>query len=97
MSGGHFNYDQYKITQLVEDIKVLILTNNSQEKDQWGDPMGRNYPPEVIEKFVEAVLILKTAFAYAHCIDYLVCGDTGPDSFLQHLERELKGIENDKD
>ena len=97
MSGGHFNYDQYKISQIIEDIKVLVLTNDSTEVDSFGDPMGRNYPPEVIEKFVEAVIVLKSAFAYVHCIDYLVCGDTGPDTFLQHLDNELGRIDNGQD
>ena len=98
MSGGHFSYDQYKISQIIEDIKVLVLTNDSTEPDGYGDPIGRNYPPEVIEKFVEAVIVLKSAFAYVHCIDYLVCGDTGPDTFIQHLNGELGkiGIEKDK-
>lgn len=95
MSGGHFNYDQYKIRQIVEDIKLLVLTNDSTEKDSYGDPIGRNYPPEVIAKFVEAAIILKSAFAYVHCIDYLVCGDTGPDTFTQHLNSELKKIRNE--
>ena len=96
MSGGHFNYDQFKINQIAEDIALLILTNNSTEVDEYGNKIGRNYPPEVIDTFIEAVLVLKTAYAYAHCIDYLVSADTGPDTFLQHLNNELKKVGNGK-
>lgn len=92
MSGGHFNYDQYKITQMIEEIKQLVLNNDNTEMDRWGDPVGRNYPPEVIEKFVEAAHILKTAFIYANRIDYLVSCDDSEESFLRNLETELRKI-----
>jgi hypothetical protein len=89
MSGGHFNYDQYKIGQIADDIQLLIDTNNSQEKDQWGDKIGGSYPPEIIQQFSDAITVLRRAQVYAQRIDWLVCGDDGPDSFLERLAEEL--------
>lgn len=90
MSGGHFNHDQYRIGQIADDIQILIDTNDSQARDHWGDPLGRGYPPEVIQRFREAVACLRTAQIYAQRVDWLVSGDDAPDSFLARLEEELK-------
>ena len=54
------------------------------------------YPDEVIEKFKEAVDILKKAEIYAQRIDWLLSGDDGEESFFIRLEEDLKQIENDK-
>lgn len=89
MSGGHFDYQQYRITEMANDIQLLIDTNDSDEKDYYGDPIGKGYPPEVIEKFQEAVKILRTAAVYVQRIDWLVCDDDGPKNFLLRLEEEL--------
>jgi hypothetical protein len=50
MSGGHFDYQEYKIIQIADGVEHLILTNDSTELDKWGDRIGKGYPPEVIEE-----------------------------------------------
>lgn len=92
MSGGHFDYQQYRITEMANDIQLLIDTNDSKEKDYYGDPIGKGYSPEVVEKFQEAVKILRTAAVYVQRIDWLVCGDDGPNNFLLRLEKELENL-----
>lgn len=92
MSGGHFGYEQYKIGQIADDIQLLIDTNDSCEKNSYGDPIGRNYSPEVVDKFREAVKVLRMAHVYAQRIDWLVSGDDGPNSFLRRLEEDLKNV-----
>lgn len=92
MSGGHFGYEQYKIGQIVDEIQLLIDNNHSQEKNSYGDSIGKNYPPEVVDKFREAVKVLKMAQIYAQRIDWLVSDDDGPRSFLSRLEEELKNV-----
>jgi len=51
------------------------------------------YSDEVIEKFKEAVDILKKAEIYAQRIDWLLSGDDGEESFFRRLEEDLKQIE----
>lgn len=92
MSGGHFGYEQYKIGQIADDIQLLIDTNASTEKNSYGDAIGRNYPPEVVDKFREAVKVLRMAHVYAQRIDWLVSDDDGPNSFLARLEEDLKNV-----
>jgi hypothetical protein len=98
MSGGHFNYDQYKITEIAEDIQSVINKNKKsiEKRDRWGESDDReyhyDYPDEITEKFKEAVYHLKIAAVYAQRIDYLLSGDDGEENFLRRLREELSVI-----
>ncbi len=89
MSGGHFNYKQYYLLDMADDIGSEILTNDSTEKDQWGSDIVRHYSPETIEEFERAMVILKMAYVYAQRIDWLLSGDDGEDSFHKRLQAQL--------
>ncbi len=93
MSGGHFNYDQYRISQICESIESLIYNNDSEEVDTYGDKIGYGFSPEVIEKFKEAIPILKKAYVYAQRIDWLVSGDDGEESFHKRLKEDLNDLQ----
>lgn len=90
MSGGHFDYDQYKISQIADMIEQLIISNDDQTLNEWGSPKGHGYPPEVIEQFKNGLDTMRRAFVYAQRIDWLVCGDDDPESFLVRLNQELQ-------
>lgn len=94
MSGGHFDYQQYNIGRIADDIQLLIDNNDSKETNQWGDRIGHGYQPEVIERFKEAVAVLHKAQIYAQRIDWLVSGDDGENSFMVRLEEELRALES---
>jgi hypothetical protein len=105
MSGGHFDYDQYKIGYIAESIETQIEKNGRRKTEEelrqepWVNKewLERNpghinhyeYPPEVIEKFKEAVNLLHRAQIYAHRIDWLLSGDDGEESFLRRLKEDL--------
>lgn len=89
MSGGHFNYDQYRIINIIEEIEGIIINNDSEELDDWGETIGRNYSSEIIEKFKEGVKVLKIAHTYAQRIDWLLSGDDGEEAFLKRLENDI--------
>jgi hypothetical protein len=93
MSGGYFDYQQYRISQIADDIKLLIENNNSIELNEWGDRIGRNYPPEIIQHFQDAVVHLKMAFVYVQRIDWLVSGDDGEEGFQNCLQKDLMDLE----
>lgn len=108
MSGGTFNYQQYHIQTIAEYIEMTIENNGKEKsarelkEESWRSPdwyekypedlFHYKYPDEVIEKFKEAVNILKIAQAYAHRIDYLIAGDDSEESFLKRLNEDLKKI-----
>jgi hypothetical protein len=92
MSGGYFNYRQHTLLDMADDIGSEILTNDSTEKDEWGNNIGSHYTPETIAEFEVAVKALKLAYVYAQRIDWLLSGDDGEDSFHKRLQAQLKEL-----
>ena len=97
MSGGHFDYNQYKIGYIADEVEQLIIDNDSTEEDEWGYSKGHHYSPETIAKFKKGLDILRKAQIYAQRIDWLVSGDDGEDSFHRRLKNDLMewAIEDD--
>lgn len=93
MSGGHFDYKQYQIGYIADEVEHLIETNDSDDENEWGDKIGRNYDPETIEEFKKALKALQIAQIYAHRIDWLVSGDDGEDSFHRRLKKDLAALD----
>ena len=92
MSGGHFNYAQHELLNIAESIGSAIFSNESTEKNEWGDPIGRQYSPETIAEFEKAMKVLKLAYVYAQRIDWLLSGDDGEDSFHRRLQAQLQEL-----
>lgn len=92
MSGGHFEYQQYRINDLACEVDRLIATNADQTKNDFGDTIGRNYTPETIAEFQKAVIALRISEEYVQRIDWLVSGDDGEETFHQRLKEGLRKI-----
>jgi hypothetical protein len=108
MSGGAFDYNQYKIGYIADEVEELIRKNGKEKtkeemKDEgWRDPdwyekypedkFHYKYPDEVIEQFKDAVEILRKAEIYAHRIDWLISGDDGNETFLERLQEDLSKL-----
>jgi hypothetical protein len=85
MSGGYFDYKQYRISEIADDIERVVKHND----------IEFNYNPEIIAKFTEAIKQLRAAQLYARKIDWLLSGDINEDEFLQGLAQDLKYIGRD--
>lgn len=96
MSGGHFDYDQYKIGYIADSIEQLILTNDDKTLNEWGGQKGRGYSPETIARFRDAIEALKAAQIFAQRVDWLVSCDDGEDNFHQRLNDELGQLAAEK-
>jgi hypothetical protein len=110
MSGGHFEYQQYRINDIIESIEAQIdrsgRAKTKEELREWGgyDPeyyekypdekFYHDYPAEVIIEFKIGVKKLKEAYIYAQRIDWLLSGDDGEESFLERLKEELNKLKN---
>ena len=94
MSGGHFDYKQYEFGYIADEVEELIRKNGSEEKDSWGYPRHSTFESDTIEKFKEALVILRMAQVYAQRIDWLVSGDDGEDSFHARLATEIDQLRN---
>jgi hypothetical protein len=111
MSGGRWDYIEYRFTDIVEDMKRLINRNGKlktpeemKEEDWRGaewyekypeDKYHHKYPDKVIEKFKEGIEIIEKAQIYIQRFDYLLSGDDGEGSFLERLEEELSKLKEE--
>ena len=92
MSGGHFDYKQWEIQNIADEVEQLILTNDSEELDEWGYRKGSHFTPETIAEFKKGLTVLRQAYVYAQRIDWLVSGDDGEDSFHRRLKHDLEKL-----
>lgn len=108
MSGGKWDYNQYRFTEVIDDIKELISKNGQKKTEEelrleyWNDkewyekhPEGLyhyKYPDEVIEKFKEGVDIIEKAQIFMQRFDWLLCHDDSEESFISRLEEELNEL-----
>lgn len=90
MSGGHFDYQQYRLDDMANDIETVIYHNNSTELNAYGDRIGADLPDDIIEEFKHAVTLLREAAIYVQRIDWLLSGDDGEDSFRTRLKKDLE-------
>ncbi len=90
MSGGHFEYRQYHIEDIAREIDELVKFNEDETLDEYGGKRGRFYPPEVLEKFIEASHWLKRSADMVQRIDWLVSCDDSEKSFMKRWEKEVR-------
>ncbi len=89
MSGGFFDYAQYKIAEIADAVERLISNNNDTSLDEWGYRKGHGYSEETIQEFKRALVFLKLAEIYAQRIDWLASGDDGEDSFHRRISEDI--------
>jgi len=80
MSGGHFDYQQYNIERIAEDVETLVENNDDKEYP---------YSRRTINEFKRAIPMLREAYVYAQRIDWLVSGDDSEETFHKRLQADL--------
>lgn len=89
MSGGFFDYEQYKIDMIADQIEQIIRNNDSTEVNEWGDPVSRELQPQTILYMRAAVDRLRRAAIYAQRIDWMLSGDDSENTFHERLKEDL--------
>ena len=92
MSGGAFDYIQYRIHDIVQRIREEIKSNNVKPEYWWGDWNGQVYSDETIAEFKKGIELLLKAETYAQRIDWLLSGDDGEDTFHERLKEDLEEL-----
>jgi hypothetical protein len=85
MSGGHFDYKQHQINDIINDIEQVILNETNPDYDGY----KHGFCEETLSAFEQAVRFLTLAHAYAHRIDWLLSGDDGEETFHERLTSDL--------
>lgn len=81
MSGGHFDYIQYRFTEIAEDMDKII----EQQEDYGLDK-------EAVAHVQMGIKLLLAAGVYLQRIDWFVSGDDGLDDFKRRLQEDLEKI-----
>ncbi len=94
MSGGKFEYRQYEIDHIADQIQHEL---DLQGKERVGlcVPIWYydDHPEEVQREMRNAIKALRVAAVYAQRVDWYLSGDDGVESFLERLKEELENIE----
>lgn len=85
MSGGHFDYLQYRVSELADHLQEIIESPSDYEKDLLQDS-------NVKQALYDAYEHCRLAFIFVHELDYLLSGDTGVDSFKERIIERLKNL-----
>ncbi len=85
MSGGHFDYKQYAIKDIIESIESIIQNNTNLSND-----FENRFSEKTIQEFKNAIKYLTLAKIYSHRIDWLISGDDGEETFHERLNEELR-------
>ena len=103
MSGGHFDYKQHQIGDIIESIEEEIekngqpLTEEEKKSSYYGlnderDSHHYEYPEDIINEFKNGIHYLRMAKIYAQRIDWLLSSDDGEDSFRKRLREDLEKL-----
>lgn len=82
MSGGEFDYIQYRIEDTADKIRRLAQRNS-------------DLHPDTLARFEEAAKACETAAKMVQRVDWLVSDDDGEDSFHRRWETEVLGNQCD--
>lgn len=89
MSGGRWDYQDYRIHDIADTFDDTIENNNVKPEYYWGEWNGQLYPDEVIDEFKKGYAILKLAEVYSHRADWLLSDDDGDESFIRRLKSDI--------
>ena len=105
MSGGHFDYRQFHIEQIADEIEQTILKAGREipedvlKREWYGYSLGYyddtidkfypDYSPKTIAIMKQAVYVLRLAYIYAQRIDWMLSGDDGEETLAERLAEEL--------
>ena len=81
MSGGTFDYAQYRIEDIAVEIEECMYSKS--EDYAW---IKDN--PQIFARFERAVKVLRHAAAMAQRIDWLLAGDDGDESFISRWQEQ---------
>lgn len=96
MSGGTWEYIQYRFQDIGDDLERLIKNNDSDELNDYGDVVGRHYKPETIQKLKEAATHVRETAIMLQRVDYLLAGDDGEESFHKRWNSDMEELHEQK-
>ena len=89
MSGGHFDYRDFYIQNIADQIERVIEEND--DPSEYGDGYVKwGFSERTLDRFREAIDCLKRAAVMVHRIDWLLSGDDDEESFHERWGEEVR-------
>jgi hypothetical protein len=97
MSGGYWDYIQYRFQDIGDDLEKIVEQNDSEELDEWGQVMGRHYKPETIAKLKQTAKHVRETAKMLQRVDYLLEGDDGEEAFHRRWKADMEELHEQKE
>jgi len=88
MSGGHFDYNQYRINDIADKLRVRIAIARTK-------PSHYGYSDKFLEEMIKGYNMAMETAARIHRIDWVLSGDDGDDTYVEALSEDISKIEFD--
>jgi hypothetical protein len=88
LSGGYFDYKQYEIECIADEIARIVEINDTED--------GHGFNEKILNELKNGVKLLRKSVIYAQRIDWLLEGDDDEKSFIERLKEDL-GNDGNKD
>jgi hypothetical protein len=88
MSGGTFDYVQYRLGQLADELECYARSGKYWEN-------GDAIPDDIVADIRTAMSLVERAQVYVQRLDWLIAGDDGEESYRKRLAEDLAKLDND--
>lgn len=91
MSGGHFDYNCFRISQFADDLLHEIEINDDESVGDFGYRRGRGFRAGTISRIKKCHSIIERSGKLAREVEWLYSGDHGEESFCRLVDDILVG------
>ncbi len=96
MSGGHFNYDQYRLREAAHELQRIgrQLRGVSDADDERSESNYKpgDYSTATAVLFENVAFVLRSTYNLLHTADCVLCGDSGEEALKVAWELELQAF-----
>lgn len=82
MSGGRFEYNQYRVLQLADEVQIAAANLAANDET----------PAEIVARVVITAKLLRAAGECAHALDYWLSCDTSESDFVRDFDAAVARI-----
>lgn len=86
MSGGHFDYQQFAISNIADTLEQAIKENKT--PDEYG--YCTNFSKQTIREFKKTLEKLRVVQKEVMRIDWLLSGDDGEETYLSNIKEDKR-------
>ena len=92
MSGGTFDYKQFMLSEIAEEIERAVYHNDDPPGDSCDEPGGMHLRPATLSRMALAAATCRLAQAMATRVDWLMAGADGEDTFHERWRADVQPL-----